>query len=88
MYIWEPHTPRARWRVADTSCCCDAYLLCAEVAEYYVLRRTTAGAYEETARGSYGLALAAWADLTEQHQQEAHQASSVDRRSQPTQACP
>jgi hypothetical protein len=74
MHTWVPHAPQRLWRVAETSCRCEAYILCFELAEYYVLRRTAAGTLEETARGSYGRAVAAWADLTEQHRQEAHQA--------------
>ncbi|SEG43666.1 hypothetical protein SAMN05444920_1021029 [Nonomuraea solani] len=75
MYIWEPHTPQ-RLRYVKEASCCEAYILCSEGAQYYVLRRVDFARFEETARGPYGYAAAAWLDLAEQHEQEAHRAAS------------
>lgn len=75
MNIWEPHTPRGLRCVAETCCRCEAYILCFEGAEYYVLRRNKDGKELETARGSYTHAAKAWSDLVEQHCREERAAS-------------
>ncbi|AQZ63027.1 hypothetical protein BKM31_17555 [[Actinomadura] parvosata subsp. kistnae] len=76
MYIWEPHQPRRRRCVAEAGCC-EAYLLCFEGAEFYVLRYTKGGKAEETARGTYEHAYwGAWLDLTLQHEREKHRVAS------------
>ncbi|MEV0227965.1 hypothetical protein [Nonomuraea sp. NPDC050786] len=74
-YIWEPHTPRGLRCVAEASCC-EAFILCFESAEFYVLRRTEDGKEEETVRGTYEQALAAWQNLDSHHQRETHQVAS------------
>lgn len=72
---WEPYTSRgARLRIHDTSCCGE-YDLGSAGGEYFVLRRTADGGYEETGRGRYGLAIRVWAELTEAHQHPARTAS-------------
>lgn len=69
MYDWRPYQPRAaRLRVHATSCC-GAYELAAEGGQYFVLRPTSDGGHEETARGVYAHAAQVWAKLTAAHPQ-------------------
>ncbi|SEG77939.1 hypothetical protein SAMN05444920_104546 [Nonomuraea solani] len=73
MYIWESHSPQRLRHVKEASCC-EAYILCSEGAQYYVLRRTDFARFEETARGTYEHAAAVWLNLAERHKQQAHRA--------------
>ncbi|MGP3959733.1 hypothetical protein ACTWPT_27350 [Nonomuraea sp. 3N208] len=67
MRKWEPYVPRCpRPRVRKTSCCCE-YELCSEGGQYFVLRQTADGGYEETARGLYSHAEKVFAELASQH---------------------
>ncbi|TDD10459.1 hypothetical protein [Nonomuraea diastatica] len=61
MPAWEPHVPRAprRIRVAEYSCC-DAYQLCSEAGQYFILRQTETGGVCSHARQ-------VWDELLAQH---------------------
>jgi hypothetical protein len=67
MHRWEPYIPRSpRLRVFATSCCGE-YELASEGGQYFVLRHADDG-YEETGRGVFADAAAAWLQLTDDHQ--------------------
>lgn len=67
MRVWEPYIPRnPRLRVRETSCCCE-YELCGEGGQYFVLRQTADGGYEETGRGLYPRAAKTFAELASRH---------------------
>lgn len=75
MTIWEPYIPNgALFCVAEASCC-EEYVLCSESSEYFVRRRGDDGKYEETARGSFLQASAAWVRLAAGHVHEGRVAS-------------
>lgn len=67
MHHWQPYIQRSpRLRVHATSCCAE-YELAAEGGEYFVLRPTGDGEYEETARGRYARAATVYVELARSH---------------------
>ncbi|MFG6197794.1 hypothetical protein [Nonomuraea sp. JJY05] len=69
---WDPYQSHGgTLRISRTSCC-GAVELASEGGEYFVLRCSEAGHYEETSRGLYIKAAAAYLALEQKHHSEDH----------------
>ncbi|MFI7452399.1 hypothetical protein ACIBQX_33235 [Nonomuraea sp. NPDC049714] len=68
---WEPYRrpPKDRIRITETSCC-GAYEWACRGGQFLILRQTTTGRYEETARGLYRHARPVWQALLVLHEDE------------------
>lgn len=77
MYQWAPYVPRDVLFCVVEASCCEEYILCSELAEFFVVRRIGRGRYEETSRGSYASASAAWIKLSEGHQHKSGQPRDI-----------
>jgi hypothetical protein len=76
---WEPYLrpPKDRLRITETSCC-GAFEWACQGGQYLILRRTSTGRYEETARGLYQRARRVWHLLLALHEDE-HQREARTR---------
>lgn len=65
-FTWEPYRPSGVLRVTHTSCC-GMYEFASRGGTFFVLRHVGGARYEETGRGRYPIALAAYIALVKQH---------------------
>jgi hypothetical protein len=69
-FAWVPYQPIGNLlRVSHTSCC-GRFEWASEGGQFFVLRSTSGGGYEETGRGRYRQAMDVYIALAERHRDE------------------